>query len=150
MSTMGFQPLDTIGVVTRHLPSLASTGNFVKGDAIYLNSGLVTKAASGSVVCSIFGVAAADNAVASAVVPIYLADPKTVWVGEFDDTTSNAYVGQNYGLNITSGSMSVDLGETTNTLVRIVDLDPRDGVKSLGRVLFCWKSTAIQGNGAAD
>ncbi len=150
MSTMGFAPYDGTGVRTVHLPSLASTGTFVAGDAVYLNSGLVTVAASGTAAGSIFGVAAADNDVASAVIPVYVADPTTVWVGELDTTTANGYVGENYGLNITSGSMSVDLGQTTTTLVRIIDLHPADGAKALGRVLFCWKSAAIQGNGAAD
>jgi len=150
MATMGFQPIDANGVRTVHLPSLASTGTFVKGDAVYLNAGLVTKAASGTAVDSIFGVAAADNTVASAVVPVYVADPSSVWIGSADAATLDAYVGENYGLNITSGSMSVGISLTTNTLVRIIDLFPADGPKALGRVLFCWKSTAIQGNIVAN
>jgi len=148
MATMGFQPYDTAGVRTVHLPSY-TTGNFAKGDAVYLNAGVVTKAASGTTVCSIFGVAA-GNALTSGTVPVYVADPTTVWVGTVDGTSVEGTVGENYGLNITSGDMSIAQLLVTNTLVRIIDVHPADGYKALGRVLFCWKATAIQGDGAAD
>jgi hypothetical protein len=150
MTTMGFAPYDGQNVRTVHLPALASTGTFVAGDAVYLNAGLVTVAASGTVIGSIFGVAAADNDVASAVIPVYVADTTSLWVGECDTTTANSQVGENYGLNITTGEMSIDVAQTTTTLVRIIDLHPADGVKAKGRMLFNWKATALQGNGLAD
>ena len=150
MATMGFAPYDSSGVRVVHLPSVAGATNFDKGDAVYLNSGVVTKIASGTTVCSVFGVAAADSAAATFSCPVYVADPTTVWVGEYDGTTAATVPGENFGLNITSGSMSIGSALTTNTLVRVIDVHPADGYKALGRVLFCWKATAIQGDGAAD
>lgn len=149
MATMGFQPYDATGVRVVHLPSVA-TATIKKGDAVYLNSGVVTVASSGTTVCSVFGVAAADSTTTSFSFPVYVADPTTVWVGTVDGTSAATTVGENYGLNITSGSMSIGQTLTTNTLVRVIDVHPADGYKALGRVLFCWKATAIQGDGAAD
>lgn len=149
MATMGFAPYDTTGVRTVHLPSVA-TATIVKGDAVKLSSGIVTVASSGTAVDSIFGVAAANSTTTSFSFPVYVADPTTVWVGQVDGTSVVTDPGTNYGLIITSGSMAVGQSLTTNTLVRVIDVHPADGYKALGRVLFCFKSTAIQGNGAAD
>lgn len=144
MATMGFQPYDMNGVHVVHLPALASSGTFVKGDVVYLNSGLVTITASNGIH---FGVAAADNDVASATVPVYLIDPASVWVGTVSGTSAASTVGANYGLTYTKGSMCIDQTDTTTTVVRVVGLHPADGAKALGRVLFCWVSQkTIQSN----
>lgn len=137
MATMGFQPYDMNGVHVVHLPALASSGTFVKGDVVYLNSGLVTITASNGMH---FGVAAADNDVASATVPVYLVDPASVWVGTVSGTSAASTVGENYGITYTKGSMCIDQTDTITTVVRVVGLHPADGGKALGRVLFCWCS----------
>ena len=150
MATMGFVPLDGNGVRLVYLPSVAGATNFDAGDAVYLNSGVVTRVADGTTANGVFGVAAADSQAASFSCPVYVADPHSVWVGTVDGASVEGTVGNNYGLIVTSGSMAVGQSLTTNTLVRIIDVHPADGYKALGRVLFCWKSSAIQGNAAAD
>jgi len=147
-TTMGFQPYDTGGVITRYLPA-GTNATFHKGDAVTVTTGLV-------VICtddqSVFGVAAADHAatgVALQMTPVYLADPSVIWVGEVDGTSIVTDVGTSYGLNLTSQQMSIDQDDTTTTSVRVIDIHPVDGYKALGRVLFCWRTKAIQGDGAA-
>ena len=147
MATMGFHPYDTMGVHVVHLPSI-DTATIKKGDAVYLNAGVVTVLADGTTAYGVFGVAAADSTTTSFSFPVYLADPKTVWVGEADATTTAAYPGQNYGLIVTSNNMAVSIALTSNTLVKMVGLHPADGATTGagGRVLFQWKPSAIQGN----
>ena len=145
MATMGFQPFDMNGVHVVHLPAHA-TPTFKKGDAVYITSGTVQTANNDQ---EVFGVAAADG-VASASTPVYVADPSSVWVGSLDTTSVATCAGAKYGLNIgTPGSMSIDYADTTTTSVRVIDLHPADGAKALGRLLFCWRTKAIQNDGAA-
>jgi hypothetical protein len=137
---MGFQPYDMIGVHVVHLPS-GTTGTFDKGDAVFLSSGVVTVAASTTT--DIYGVAAGP-AITSGTVPVYVADPSSVWVGQVDGTSVVTNLGTSYGITGATGSMAIELLDTTTTVVRVIGIHPKDGYKALGRVLFCWMNAAIQ------
>jgi len=142
MATMGFK-LKYGNPNIRYIKEAAGTQTFVAGDLVYLASGAVTVIANDDV---IFGVAQEDaSGTTGTLLPVSIISPEQTWVAAFDDTTSTDYVGEDYGLNITSDSMSVNLGETTNTAVTIIDLDPRDGAKSLGRVLIQFVPAVLQG-----
>ena len=110
----------------------ADTQTFVAGDIVYLSSGQVT-------ICSddatIFGVVQSASATDTnnVPVPVSIISPTQIWIAEFDDAQTAAYIGEDYGLNIGTGDSDVDLGETTNTAVTVVDLDPRDGVTTAAR-----------------
>ena len=60
-------------------------------------------------------------------IPIQVITPDTVWVMQADTTTAVTQVGEDYGLNWTTGSQAVDLGDTTTPQVKIHCLDTRDG-----------------------
>jgi hypothetical protein len=139
---MGFQPYDMNGVHVVHLPS-GTTGTFTKGDAVFLSSGVVTVAATTTT--DIYGVAAAP-AITSGTVPVYVADPSSVWVGEVDGVSVVTNLGTAYGIVGATGSMAIELLDTTTTIVRVIAIHPADGYKTKGRVLFCWMSSSIQGN----
>lgn len=151
MSTMGFQPFDMNGVHVVHVPGHVATtaATFVKGDAVYLTSGHVAIAASNGVV---FGVAAGNDQAGDGTygvdIPIYVADPSSVWIGSVNSASVIGTVGEDYGLIYTSGSMSIDQADTTTCVVRVIGLHPADDAKALGRVLFCWRTGYLQGDGA--
>lgn len=152
MATIGFQ-LAYGNPEVRYIPE-ADTQTFYVGDLVYLNAGQVTVVANDD---AIFGVAAKNSAADTnnVATPVYIIDPSQTWIAEFDDAQAAAYIGEDYGLNVTAGSMSVNLGETTNTSVTVVDLDPRDGVTTAsgGRVYVKFVPGVLQhlkGSGTAD
>jgi len=152
MATMGFQPYDMNGVHVVHVPGHVATtaATFVKGDVVYLASGHVTITASNGIH---FGVAAGDDqpgdGTYGTLIPIYVADPSSVWIGTVNSASTHADVGEDYGLDYTTGSMSIDQADTTTCVVRVIGLHPADGAKALGRVLFCWRTKYLQGDLAA-
>jgi hypothetical protein len=123
----------------------ADSQTFVVGDLVYLSSGQVTVVADDA---TIYGVAGKNSAndTNNAETPVYVLDPSQTWIAEADAATTAAYIGEDYGLNVTSGSMSVDIGETTNPAVVIKDLDPRDGASTAagGRVLINFLPKVLQ------
>jgi len=144
MATIGFQ-LHSGNPEVRMIGEGAGAANsFYVGDLVYLAAGLVTVVANDA---TIYGVAGANaSGTTGTLVPVYVINPSHTWVAEFDDTTTAAYVGEDYGLNVTAGSMSVNLGETTNTAVTVKDLDPRDGptTGAGGRVLVNFVPGVLQ------
>lgn len=143
-TTMGFQPYDMNGVHVVHILN-AATPLFHKGDPVTLTAGLVGLTTSDQ---SVFGVAAADHsAVTTAstdLIPVYVADPSSLWIGTVATTSVAANLGLAYGLTLSAGNSSIDLTDTTTTSVRIIDFHPGDGPKTLGRVLFMWKQEVLQ------
>ena len=130
MATMGFE---WSGIGTSYAKDYPSDGgdDVAAGDLVTLTAGQVSIASDGA----IFGVALKDiGAVADVEIPVQVITKDSVWIAQMDDTTAAAYVGEDYGLNYTTGSMGVDLGDTTTTQVRIEQLDTRDGIKANGRV----------------
>jgi len=145
MATMGIQyysgPIEVVA------PLEANSQTFVAGDLVYLNSGAVTLATT-SQETQLFGVAlkAGTNVTTgNANIPVCVIAPETLFIAQLDTTTAVAYAGEDYGLNYTSGSMSVDLGDTSSTSVRIEKLDTRDAVgTSGGRVVIRFQPATMQ------
>lgn len=144
MATIGFQ-LAYGNPEVRMLPEDDVAANsFYVGDLVYLTGGQVAVVADDAVIYGVAGAAASGTE--NTLIPVYVIDPSQTWIAEFDDAQTEAYVGEDYGLNITAGSMSVNLGETTNTAVTVKDLDPRDGVTTAsgGRVLVNFVPGVLQ------
>jgi len=113
----------------------------VAHDLVSLDGGSVTIASDGD----IFGVALKAIGSSTAVnIPVQVITQDGIWIAQADTTTAATYVGEDYGLNYTSGSMSVDIGDTTTTQVRIEQLDSRDGAKSGVRVYVKFLSTSLK------
>jgi len=125
----------------------ANSQTFVVGDLLYLNSGAATLVTT-SQETQIFGIAlkrATNVTTGNADIPILTISPEGLYVAQSDTTTAVAHVGEDYGLNYTSGSMSVDIGDTTSTSVRIEMLDSRDAVgASGGRYVVRFQPATMQ------
>jgi len=145
MATIGFK-WSGIGEAPPVIEALeADSQSFKVGDLVYLSSGAVTIVASDQ---TVFGVAlkAGTNVTSGhATIPVQVITPGSLWIAQADTTTATTHVGGKYGLNIgTAGSMSVDIGDTTTTTVRIEALDSRDGAKENGRVLVQFDPAKLQ------
>jgi hypothetical protein len=117
MATIGFR-LAYGDSEVRSYPEAASQ-SFALGDLVYLNAGKVT---IGTDSTKYIGVALkAASTTTDTEIPVQLIKPGSVWVAEFDTTSAVAYVGVDYGLNFTSGSMGVDQGDESTTHVTVVD-----------------------------
>jgi hypothetical protein len=144
MATIGFQLAYGNPEVRMIGEGAGAANSFYVGDLVYLAAGLVTVVADDA---TIYGVAGANaSGTTGTLVPVYVIDPSQTWIAEADATTTAAYAGEDYGLNVTAGSMSVDIAETTNPAVVIKDLDPRDGATtgSGGRVLINFLPKVLQ------
>lgn len=130
MTTMGFR-LAEGNPVLKIYPE-ASGQTFVSGDLVYLVNGKVTVIAADT---SIVGIAGKGDVTTDAEIPVYIITPEQTYMCEIDTTSAIAYVGVDYGLNITSGSMAVNQGEESTTSVTLVDLVDVAGTTSKARVL---------------
>ena len=142
MATMGFR-WSGIGGAPQVKEYYSDGGNdFAIGDLVTLASGKVTIITADSK--DIFGVALKAAGTSTTVkIPVQIITPDSIWIAEADTTTTAAYQGEDYGLNISTGLMSVDIGDTTTTTVRIEQLDSRDGAAALGRVYVRFKAAVL-------
>jgi len=102
------------------------SASFAANEIVTLSGGYATIGADDGV----FGVAmkASTNVTTGNItIPIQVITPDTIWIMQADTTTAVTQVGEDYGLNWTTGSQAVDLGDTTTPQVRIEQLDTRDG-----------------------
>jgi len=102
------------------------SASFAVNEIVTLSGGYATIGADDGV----FGVAqkASTNVTTGNVtIPIQVIDPDVIWIMDADTTTAVTQVGEDYGLNWTTGSQAVDLGDTTTPQVRVEALDTRDG-----------------------
>lgn len=102
------------------------SASFAANELVTLSGGYATIAADDG----IFGVAmkASTNVTTGNItIPIQVIAPDQIWIMQADTTTAVTMVGEDYGLNWTTGSQAVDLGDTTTPQIRIEKLDPRDG-----------------------
>lgn len=136
MATMGFQ---WSGIGTSFAKDYPSDGgnDFAVNDLVGLDtSGRVTIATDSN----IFGVAQkAAGTSTSTQIPVQVITADSIWIAQADTTVAQTEVGEDFGLNYTTGSMSVDLGDTTTTKVRIEKLDTRDNGASPYRVYVRFK-----------
>ena len=102
------------------------SASFAANEIVTLSGGYATIGADEGV----YGVAmkASTNVTTgNATIPIQVITPDTIWIMQADTTTAVTQVGEDYGINWTTGSQAVDLGDTTTPQVRIEQLDTRDG-----------------------
>lgn len=144
MSTIGFVWLD--GPVDKREAPEAASQSFKKGDAIYLVAGAVTIAAADTKIAGIAEKDASGVATGS-IIPFHAINPDQLWIAQSDTTTAQAQEGNDYGLNISAGDMSVNIGETapTGTAVVVQQLDPSQAVGvSGGRYIIRFKAAVCQ------
>lgn len=126
MSTMGCQWAGIGGNPNVVEAPEADSQTFVANDLVKITAGTVAIATDGSI-SGVAQKAATNVTTGNATIPVQIITPDSVWIMEADAATATTYVGENYGLNYTAGSMSVDIGDTTTTQVRIEKIDSRDG-----------------------
>lgn len=84
---------------------------------------------------------------------IWLPEPEALLVGNLgvSQTTAQTDIREVFGLVEASDLVHVDQSDTTNTRVKIIDLDSRDAVGDTnGRVVFKFLATALQLSGAVS
>jgi len=114
--------------VKKWFPEAASQ-SFKKGQHVYLSSsGLVTACADNEI--KVIGVSDADaSGTTNNWIPVILALDDTVFAGSStnagaDVTLAVTYIGKNYAVYVSSNTVLVDLGDTTNDLVHTVGVHP--------------------------
>lgn len=140
-----------------HFPIAGGTGavtaTFVRGDVVVMSSGLIDEGATNPE-SAIVGVAAEDavldspnpevrNADGQVYKPVYVADEQAEFVVRFiaADTPEQANVGVAYGLDLTSDVWTIEEGDTTNPVVRVVKvLDPGEAG---GRVVVKFINASV-------
>ena len=144
--------------IVRSLPEAASA-SFKRMEFVTLSSGKVA-ALSGTdpAAATILGVVLHDAAVITDnPTLVFVPDPECQFIGNiYHATPSSAVtavtdVGTNYGLVEVSDKVHVDKADTTNTKVKITDLDTRDAVGDrYGRVIFRIDAAVLQTPGAVS
>jgi hypothetical protein len=131
MSTFGFRYMAGSPDI-RDFPEDETSGSFKAGDLVDLSSGEVILHTGTT---SVWGVTLKDaSGTTSTAIPVHVIHSDQVWLAEIDTTIAASNVGLHYDLNITTaGSMSVDLGSTTQAMVTIEALDPRSTTRAFIR-----------------
>lgn len=139
MATIGFKRVFGNPQIV-HRPEAASQ-SFVAGDLVYLTNGDATIIATDT---KIFGVACQKaSGTSETAIAIDVIDSAGVFLCEMDVTSADSQVGEDYGLNVTSGSMSVDEGEATTVSVVVTDL-MQPASSTTGKVYVKFISTILQ------
>jgi len=136
MATQGFR---WSGIGNSYVKDYPTDGvvDYAVNDLVGLDTSGRTTIATDS---NIFGVALKlPTTTTTAEIPVQVITPDSVWIAEVDTTSVQTVVGEDFGLNYTTGSQAVDLGDTTTTKVRIEQLDTRDGAAAAGRVYVRFK-----------
>jgi hypothetical protein len=138
----GFQLKDGQNGQILDYPEHATAGSFEAGDPVDLNGGKVRIAASDQ---QIWGIAGADaSGTTDTSIPVYVISPEQIWVAYADTTLNQTHVGNDYGLNISAGTSTVDIGDATTTSVVILGIDERDTAGTTARALVKFKGGIIQ------
>lgn len=112
----------------------AATQSFKAGDIVYLVSGKVTISDTDQ---HIWGIALADaTGVTDTKTLVHVVHPDQIWAVPSDDVTAQANVGNNYGLNISAGNCTVDVGDSSTVTVAVNALDPAFPIGTTGG--FLW------------
>lgn len=112
----------------------AATQSYKAGDPVYLVAGKVTISDTDQ---HIWGIALADaTGVTDTKTLVHVVHPDQVWVAQSDDATAQANVGNNYGLNLSAGACTIDVGDTTTVTVAVQNIDPAFALGTSGG--FLW------------
>lgn len=102
------------------------SASFAANELVTLSGGYATIAADDNIV-GVAQKASTNTTTGNATIPIQVITPDSIWIMDADTTTAVTQVGENYGINWTTGSQAVDIGDTTTPQVRVERLDTRDG-----------------------
>lgn len=142
MATMGFQ-LAYGNPTVVHIPEHTTTPGFLEGDLVYVNVtyGTLVIIADDQ---TILGVAGADaSGTALTKIPVYVISPEQVYIAQLDTTSAQAHVGNDYGINISTGAFSVDSSDVTTATVTVIDLFEDVGTAT-GKVLVKFDPVRLQ------
>ena len=144
MATIGFQ-LAYGNPHVVHVPEHATSSSFTDGDLVALAGGKVQLVAGGANTDMIFGVALKDaTGTTNSSIPVHVISPEDVFIVEMETTSTTTHLGQDFGVNTTAGSQSVDTDATG--LVSVIDFFQDSGTAT-GKVLVKFVPTALQGSG---
>ncbi len=144
MATIGFQ-LAYGNPHIVHVPEHATHSSFTAGDLVALAGGKAQLIAGGSNTAMIFGVAQkAYTGTEDKSVPVHVISPEDVFIAQMETTSTTTHLGQDFGVNTTAGSQSVDTDQTG--LVSVIDFFQDSGTAT-GKVLVKFVPTALQGSG---
>lgn len=125
-----------------------ASATFAKNDLVALTSGQIDIA--GADPTKILGIALkAKTGTTDSLIPVYVIRPGDVFVMKSSSTTAQSNEGVSYGIVTSTGALTVDVSDTTNTRVNVINLDPRDTVGTSGGrlwVTFIQKYLVSGGN----
>ena len=132
MTTFGFRYVDG-PVDVREYPEGSGTQTFKTGDPVELAAGAVVVASDDQ---GIWGIAMQDaSGTATTKIRVAIINPSQIWCAIADAQTLQAQEGLKYGLNLSAGNCTIDIGDTTTVTVVVQQLDPADGpATSLGKM----------------
>ena len=144
---MAFQPLYPHLINISPTVPEYRTSTWEKGGLVYVNAGYLT--ICGADPTAVYGVAvrAGQNGASDGTysTEVYLATPDSIWIAKSNTTTSLAHVGVAYGVVLSGTEWLVDISDTTNDVIRVIALDPRDVVGlSGGRYYVMFDQDVIQ------
>ena len=110
-------------LVKRRIPCAGSV-TWKAGEFGVAASGLVTPIASNAVNIQYMFLEDQDSSsVAEAMVYVLVLDVGQIYEGfELDGTLANANIGEDYGVDVTSNIFTVDVGDTSNKAIKIVNI----------------------------
>lgn len=142
MATIGFK-LAYGNPTVVHVPEHTTSPGFLRGDLVYINTTYGTLAII-SDDQTIFGIAGADaSGTANTQIPVYVISPEQVYIAQLDTTSAQAQVGNDYGINISTGAFSVDSSDVTTATVTVIDLFDDVGTAT-GKVLVKFDPARLQ------
>ena len=140
MATLGFQ-LAYGNPHIVHLPEHTTHSSFTPGDLVSVVAGCIQLVAQTD---KVFGIAQKTySGTDFTSTPVHVISAEDIFIVEMETTSTTAQVGQDYGVNITAGSMSVD----TNTTGIVTVIDFHEPVNTAtGEVLVKFVPSVLQGN----
>lgn len=130
MTTFGFRYVDG-PVDIREYPE-GNAQSFKCGDPVELDSGAVVIASDDQ---GIWGIALQDaSGTQYTIIRVHVINPAQIWAGIADTTTTQAMEGCKYGLNLSAGNCTIDIGDTTTVTVVVQQLDSADGPLASGKM----------------
>jgi len=144
MATIGFQ-LAYGNPHIVHLPEYTTHSSFTAGDLVAIVGGYVQCIADGTSTSTIFGVAQKTyTGTAATSIPVHVISPEDVFIAQMETTSTTAHIGQDYGVNTTVGSQSVNTSSTG--VVSVIDFF-EDAGTATGKVLVKFVPAVLEGSG---
>jgi hypothetical protein len=144
MATIGFQLAYGCPHIV-HVPEHGTSSSFTPGDLVALAGGKVQIIAGGTNTAMIYGVAQKTyTGTEDTSIPVHVISPEDIFIAQMETTSTTTHLGQDFGVNTTAGSQSVDTDATG--LVSVIDFFQASG-SATGKVLVKFNPSALQGSG---